>query len=356
MRGKERPPAEIRRNRRPSGGVRVEDVAAAAGVSGATVSRALNKVPGVSADVRRRVEDAARAMGYVPHGAARALASRRSRTIGAVVPTLENPNFAIGVEALQHRLERGDYTLLLANSNYDPVQELRQVEILVGRGVDGIMLVGGAHLPELHDFLRAKAIPCVNTWVLSGADGAPSIGFDNKEAAMKVTNFLLDLGHRDIGVIAGLSRSNDRAAARVEGVRQALRSRGLTLAQERLIERPYRIVDGQMAMRELMAVRPRPTAIVCGNDILAFGAMIECQHQGIGVPSDVSIVGFDDLDFAAQLIPPLTTVRVSADEIGRRAAEYLLAAVSNEFSSPLPVPEIEVSLIVRGSTAPPPNK
>lgn len=356
MRDKERPPVETRRNRRSSAGVRVKEVAAAAGVSGATVSRVLNKTRGVSPEVRRRVEETARAMGYVPHGAARALASRRSRTIGAVVPTLENPNFAIGVEALQHRLGRDGYTLLLANYDYDLDQELSQVETLVGRGVDGMMLVGGQHHPALCDFLRAKGIPFVNTWVLSRDSAAPSIGFDNKIAAMRVANFLLDLGHRDFGVIAGLSRGNDRAAARVDGIRQSLGERGLTLAQARLIERPYRIVDGQLAMRELMAAQPRPTAVVCGNDILAFGAMIECQHQGIRVPADVSIVGFDDLDFAAQLVPPLTTVRVPADEIGRRAAEYLLSAVSGGAALPPPVPEIEVSLIVRGSTAPPSRK
>jgi LacI family transcriptional regulator len=111
---------------------------------------------------------------------------------------------------------------------------------------------------------------------------------------------LLDLGHRNFGVIAGVTKSNDRAIARVKGIRKALKARGLPLKQERLIERPYRIADGQLAMRALMTEKNRPTAVICGNDVLAFGAMLECQRLGIKIPGEVSIVGFDDLDFASQ--------------------------------------------------------
>lgn len=329
----------------------VRDVAKSAGVSVASVSRALNRSSKVSLKVQRRVEDAVAALGYVPHGAAQALASRRTRTIGAVIPTLENSNFAIGVEALQDQLKRADYTLLLSSSNYDMEQEFQQVRTLVGRGVDGIMLVGGLHEAGVYEFLNKKGIPYVNTWVFDPTLETPSVGFDNKQAAMDLADYLLDLGHRDFGVIAGLTVANDRAQARVDGVREALAKRGLSLTREMLIERPYRILDGQLALRSLLKSSRPPSVVICGNDMLAFGALLECHERGLSVPEELSIAGFDDLDFAAHLMPPLTTVRVPAEEIGARAAEYLVSRVSSE--PVLPPAEIQVNLIVRRSTAPP---
>lgn len=333
--------------------VTVQDVADQAGVSVASVSRVLNKSGKVSVKLQRRIEAVVAELRYVPHGAAQALASRRSKTIGAVIPTLENPNFAISVEALQRRLNETGYTLLLASSNYDMTQEMQQVRTLVGRGVDGIMLVGNIHDSSLYDFLKEKGIPFVNTWALDPLQENPSVGFDNKQAVIGMVNYLLDLGHRHFGVIAGLTSANDRARARVDGVREALGKRGLSLAQEMLIERPYKIIDGQMALRELLKSPKSPTAVICGNDLLAFGAMLECYKQGMSIPGEISIAGFDDLDFAAHLSPSLTTVRVPADEIGSKAAEFLLSCIHNK--SVLPITEISVNLVVRASTGPPPH-
>lgn len=348
--------AERRDSKRTARGdgesVTVKHLAEATGVSVATVSRALNNTGRVSDEVRRRVRDAVEKLGYVPHTAARALASQRTNTIGAVIPTLENPGFSSGVESLQRSLAKAGYTLLIASCGYDPDKERKKVETLVTRGVDGIMLVGSLHNPDLYDYLRGRNIPFVETWVVSGDPRVPSVGFDNVAAAVQITDFLLDLGHRNFGVIAGVMQANDRAIARVKGIRKALRARGLSLNQERLIERPYRIAEGQLAMRALMTARDQPTAVICGNDVLAFGAMLECQRLGITVPRNVSIVGFDDLEFASQLVPPLTTIDVPADKIGEAAAEYLVAAIGKR-SGHL-APEISVNLIVRGSTAPPP--
>ena len=337
--------------KRPSAAVTLQDVAGKAGVSVASVSRVLNNSGRVSVKLQRRIEAAVADLGYVPHGAAQALASRRSKTIGAVIPTLENPNFAIGIEAFQRYLNNTGYMLLLASSNYDIAQEMLQVRTLVGRGVDGVMLVGHMHDNALYPFLDEKDIPFVNTWSLDPQQDTPAIGFDNKQAVIDLVNYLLDLGHRHFGVIAGLTTANDRAKARVDGVREALAERGLSLAQEMLIERPYKILDGQMALRELLKLSNPPTAVICGNDLLAFGAMLECNRQGKSIPGDISIAGFDDLDFAAHLSPSLTTVRVPADEIGAKAAEFLLSRILKE--PVLPITEIGVNLVVRASTGPP---
>ncbi len=345
-------PKRERAPRRHSNRVRVADVALAAGVSGATVSRALNRTGPVSEDIRRRIEQAVVELGYVPNGAARALASQRAHAIAAVVPTLENMNFAITAEAAQRRAVEAGYNFLVASTAYSPEREAEHIQSLVAHGVDGIVLVGARRDPEVLHFLRSRRVPFVATWTLAG-DDTPSVGFDNAEAARRLANHLLDLGHRQIGVIAGLTKNNDRAAARLEGVRRALEDRGLALPREMLIERPYRIAEGQFGLRALLATAPRPTAVICGNDQLAFGALIECGRQGMAVPREISIVGFDDLEFAGQIEPSLTTMHVPAEEIGLRAAEYLLATINGQPASA--TTEVPVSLIVRESSAPPPE-
>ncbi|HWK44452.1 MAG TPA: substrate-binding domain-containing protein [Stellaceae bacterium] len=345
-------PGRKRLRRRNSDRLRVEDVAAAAGVSGATVSRVINRTGSVSDGIRQRIEETIEALGYVPNGAARALASNKTHAIGIVIPTLENSNFAITAEAAQRRLRSASFQTLIASSDYDPQQEWEQIQSLVAHGVDGIILVGAQRQNSVADFLKARHVPFVVTWSLADKE-TPSVGFDNAEAARKLAKHLLDLGHRQIGVIAGLTRNNDRAAARLEGIRRAFSDRNLAVPRELLIEKPYRIAEGQFALRALMAMSPPPTAVICGNDQLAFGALIECGRQNIPVPEQLSIAGFDDLEFASQIVPALTTVHVPAEEIGRRAAEYLLARIAGEAWQH--TTEVMVSLVVRDSTAPPPS-
>jgi LacI family transcriptional regulator len=337
---------------RPSANtVTIREVAQAARVSMATVSRVLNGNTSVDQNLSKRVATAARQLGYTPHAAARALASQRSRTIGAVIPTLENINFAVGVAALQRRIAEAGYTLLLGSSNYDLEEELRQVKALAAHGVAGMMLVGARHAAGLYELLQAKRIPFLNTWVLDPRH--PCVGFDNREIGRALANYLLDLGHVEFGVIAQITGHSDRAAGRVTGIREALAARGMALPQERLIECPHKITEGQLALRALLTSDKRPTAVICGTDVLAFGALIAARQLGVGVPRDLSIAGINDAEFAAHLTPALTTMRLPADEIGTRAAEYLLGRVDA-----LPqdaAVQVAVRLIVRASTAPPPG-
>ena len=328
----------------------MEDVAAAAGVSIATVSRCLNAPGTVGPATRAKVEAAIARLGYEQDLGARSLALGRSFSVGAVVPTIDNAIFAAGIQALQRRLAATGYTLLLASSEYDPAQELEQVRALLARGVDALFLIGQDHDPQVFERLARRAGPYVLAWT-SGAEPHPSVGFDNAGSAAGVAAYLIEIGHRLIAMIAGLTTGNDRARQRLQGVRSALSARGLTLPPTLVLERPYTIEDGREAMRVLMAQRPQPTAVVCGNDVLAFGALFEAQAAGLSVPKDVSITGFDDLPLAAQLTPPLTTIHVPAEAIGRRAADYLLRQLNG-----LPAADqgdLPVNLIVRGSTAPP---
>ncbi len=327
----------------------LQDVARQAGVSTATVSRVINRAAPVSDDVRQRVEAASRALGYIPNGVARALSSRRTGAIGAVIPTIENDGFARTVFALQKRLQAAGRTLLLANSDYDLDVELDEVTRLLSQGVDGLVLIGGDHRPGLTTLVERKHIPLVEIWTLTAS--VPCVGFDNAHQASVLADHLLDLGHRRIAILAGQTEHNDRAAARVMGVRASLAARGLATCAEWLTAQPYRIGEGRRGARALMSMAEPPTAIVCGNDQLAFGVLVEARALGVKVPDDLSVVGFGDSDYAEFLDPPLTTMHAPAEEIGDRAATYLLARLAGEPAETMQ--SVAVDLIVRGSTAPP---
>lgn len=329
----------------------IKDVARQAGVSIATVSRAINRPETVGKLVMARVRDAIATLDYVPDRTARSLVSRRFNAVGAIVPTVDNAIFAKGIQSLQNRLNDAGYTLLLASTEYDEHRELVALQSLIEHGVDGIVLVGTAHSAAMLRLLEQRKMPYVNTWSYDGSLAAPCIGFDNRAAMARLTHYLADLDHARIAMIAGVTRHNDRASERVAGVMQALAARGLALPGEWLIERPYTIGDGRQAAARLLAGATPPTALICGNDILAFGALFECQARGVRVPVDVSITGFDDVDLASHVSPTLTTMRVPAIEMGRSAADYLVQRHAGRATHD--GVELQAELIVRGSTAPP---
>jgi LacI family transcriptional regulator len=325
----------------------MEDVARRAGVSMASVSRVINNPEKVSPDIRGRVEAALKELRYLPNGAARALAARRSHTVGTVVPTLGAAIFAVGVEALQRRLELAGHALLVANSRYNSELEARQVRTLVERGVDGVVLVGHQRPPETYRLLEETGIPYVCTYTYLAGEGAPPcVGFDHAVAARRLVEYLIDLGHRRFGVITSPFGENDRIAGRLRGILAAIEAAGLPAPK--VVEAAYAIADGRSAFRSLLAATPTVTAIVCTTDAHAIGALAEARAQGIAVPGRLSVTGFDDLELAVNADPPLTTVRVPAQEIGERAADFLLARIAGR-----PVPaalELTTTLAVRAST------
>lgn len=329
------------------------DVAAHAGVSTATVSRYLADPEQVRPERRDRIRMSIQALGYIPHAAARALASKRTYMIGAIVPTLDNAIFARGIQALQERLQKSGYTLVVASSNYSLSEEKEQIETLIARGVDAVFLVGLMHETRLFERLQQSGIPYVNTWAFDRDIDLPCVGFDNHRAARKMTQYLIDLGHRAFGVITAETRDNDRAWKRLCGVRDALNAAGIALNDGQIVESHYAINQGRQAARRLLAQSSRPTAIICGNDVLAYAALIECQEQGLDVPAEISISGFDDLPLSQHMRPSLTTMDVPSIEMGQRAGDYLVAVLSGD--TPETKTELDVRLVLRGSTAPPPG-
>ena len=343
-------------NNRSSSGktAKLSDVAELARVSTATVSRALTCPGKVKPATAARIRQAVQALGYVAHGAARALASKRTHTIGAVIPTLDNAIFANTAHALQQALDDAGYTLLIASHEFDAEVEARVTQALVERGVDGLVLLGATHHPSVLRMLDTQQIPYVLTWALDAAGRHPCVGFDNRAAANRIASHLLDLGHREFAMITGITTGNERAAERREGVRQALAARGIALAPGRVVEKSYTLSAGREGLREILRAAPRPTAVICGNDVLAIGALAECQAQGIAVPREISVTGFDDLEIAAVVTPALTTIHFPTAELGSYAAQHLLARLAGK---PFEMrTELPVELVVRGSTAPPAHR
>ncbi|HZV93098.1 MAG TPA: LacI family DNA-binding transcriptional regulator [Caldimonas sp.] len=332
----------------------VDDVASAAGVSTATVSRVLNTPDRVREALRKRVTDAVLKLGYVPHAGARALKLQRSGTVGAIFPTVDNAIFAKAIEALQQRLAGAGLQLLIATSGYDIETETQQAMNLVSRGADAMALCGVSQSPRLLQFLRQRELPAVHAMTCPPPAGMVCVGFDNARAIGQAVRYLLDLGHRRVAMLAGITQDNDRAAARVAGARQALAEAGLTLPPSRLVERAYALADAREGFRVLMSANPAPTAVLCGNDVLAIGALLEAQAMGLAVPGAVSIVGFDDLEMSRHIRPGLTTLHVPTESMWATVADRLIAALGQK-----PVPpatEVEVELLVRESTGPAPRK
>lgn len=302
----------------------LEDVATMSGVSTATVSRCLNSPDRVSEETRKRVLAAVRDLGYAPNFGARALAAKRTNTFGAIIPTMENAMFARGLQAFQEELHAHGVTLLVASSSYKPAVEEEQIRALVARGADALLLIGHDRMPESYAFLAKRQIPHVIAWAYDPSFDRMSIGFDNRQAMKRLALEVIDLGHRDIGFITAERAGNDRARARFDGVCDAMRDRGLDPESLMIRETFYGIAKGGEAFEDLMAQSRRPTAVICGNDVLAVGAVKEAQALGLRVPDDVSITGFDDIDIAEIVTPALTTVHVPHREMGRRAARALL--------------------------------
>ena len=335
--------------RKPIG---LRDVARVAGVSTATVSRAINNPEIVSEELRARISSVIQHLGWVPDGAARALATRRTGAVGAVFPTLTHGDFARAIHVLQSELTERGHTLLLACSEYDPDQEFQQVRKLIERGVDALVLVGEAHHSELMDFIALRNVPFVNTFVYSPGSHGTCIGPDNHKAVYRLTNHLADLGHRRFGVIAQSTANNDRTLARLQGIRDALAERSIAIQPAHFAEGYWTIGEGRELFRRIVSHSPMPTAVICGNAFLAIGAMLESQALGLRVPDQISIVGYDDIEMMRELPIPLTTIRVSSEEVGRRAARFLLARIEGkELDMPF---ECEAELIVRASSGPPP--
>ena len=323
--------------------VTLQDVAEEARVSTATVSRYYNNREALRPDTIREVQRAIETLGYYPDLNARALASRRPSTLGAIIPTTENAIFAEGVEAMQSWLMERDIMLMTVSTRYDSQVEFEQVRRLVSHGVGGLMLIGNARPKKTIDFIRTHNIPFCTAWSFQSESDNPQIGFNNYSAAYKMGEQIIQYGHTAIGIIGGLTRDNDRATDRIRGICQCFSDHGHPIPEELMLEAPYHPKDSALAFDELLEINQDLTVIFCGNDVLAAGALHRAQDRGIAVPTQLSITGFDDIALAKILQPQLTTVHLPHRFMGEMAAKALFDAVINNE----PVQSLEIPFSIR---------
>ncbi|HSV44475.1 MAG TPA: LacI family DNA-binding transcriptional regulator [Ramlibacter sp.] len=308
-------------------GARMTDVAAAAGVALVTVSRALNQPGKVSPATLARVQAEVKRLGYVPDLTAGSLASARSHIVGAIVPTLSNTWFADTMEGLAAALAPAGYQLMLSQSNYHPQSEAGLVDAFLGRRVDALVLTGASHDRKVRVKLRRLGLPVLETWDLPELPLDMAVGFSNAGVGLAVGRYLWDKGYRRI---AFLGASEERSLKRLAGLQAALLPHGLRPADTELMAPPSTIAEGAQALQRLMARTPAIDALFCSNDLLAVGALQYAREKRWAVPGRLAVVGFSDLAVAEAVSPALTTVRVRAPELGRRAGELLLSRLAGD--------------------------
>jgi LacI family transcriptional regulator len=329
---------------------KVSDVALRAGVSVATVSRSFNRPATVREEVRTRVIEVARSLGYSPNPAAKALRMQRTHIVGAVVPTLDYAIYAQMLNRFQAALSTSGYMVFMLAVGFDNTDIYEPVRQLVDRGAEALLVVGRIEDKRLQAFLEDNRIPTVTTYSYQHDGAFPSIGFDNYAATRQLADYLIRLGHRDIVMISGPTRGNDRQQSRIGAFRDAAAAAGIEKSTH-VIERTYSLLEGAAAMRAIHTEFPATTAVMCNSDVFAFGVLSECKNRGIGVPRDLTVTGFDNQDFASLLDPPLTTIGVPALEMGARSAEALLQAMKT--GRAIASIRLDTNLIVRSSTASP---
>jgi LacI family gluconate utilization system Gnt-I transcriptional repressor len=298
-------------------------VARRAGVSTMTVARVLRQPEKVAPPTRARVNAALKASQYTPDLVARALASQRSGTIGAVVPTLANSLIAEVIQGMSDELDRSGRQLMLAASGFSAEREEALVRTFLARRVDAIYLTGITHTAATVALLGGARLPVVEGANLTDSPIHLAIGTRNEEAAVAVMRYLIGRYGTAIGFIGAPDKENDRVRDRRRGFLHAMREAGARVRREWVLERALTMAGGHQAMAALLALARRPRAVFCANDVLASGAIQECVRQGVSVPGTVAIAGYDDLEIAAELVPALTTVRMPRYEIGQLAARLM---------------------------------
>lgn len=299
---------------------RIEDVAARAGTSPVTVSRALRSPAKVAPATRARIAEAIAALEYIPNMAASSLASRRSGIAAMLVPTIGNSVFADTVRGVSDALAGTGLQLLIGDYAYSDQGERDLLRALIGRQPEALVVIGVIRDPELRTLLARLDVPVVETWDLTDAPVDSVVGFSNAGAGAAIATHFLDRGRRTLAFVGG---ADERAQARAQGFTQAAKAAGAPAPR---IERSdgISIAAGRAALARILAADPTTDAVFFSTDVQAIGGLLECQNRNIAVPTQLAIAGLGDLEIGRELTPTLTTVQIPAYAIGHRAGELAL--------------------------------
>ena len=329
----------------------MKDVSHLAGVSTATVSRALMTPEKVSVSTRKRVETAVLEAGYSPNTLARNLRRNESKTIITIVPDICDPYFVEIIRGIEDAAIENDYLVLLGDSGQQKKRESSFVNLVFTKQADGMLLLGTDHPFDVSKPEQKNLPPMVMACEFAPELELPTVHIDNLTSAFEAVNYLAKLGHKRIAQISGPTTAT-LCKLRQQGYQQALRRAGVSMNPAYSAVGDFTFEAGAQAVRQLLALPEQPTAIFCHNDAMAIGAIQEAKKLGLRVPQNLSIVGFDDIQFAQYCDPPLTTISQPRYEIGRQAMLMMLDLLKgNDVQAGSRL--LEAKLVVRGSTAPP---
>ena len=309
------------------------DVAARVGVSKMTVSRALMRRDGEGRDatqqLRRRILETCREMGYVMDQTARTFSSKRSGFVSVLIPALNNSNFSDTVHGLTAAVEASGLQVLLGYTDYDAQTEERLLKAMLARRPEGVIVTGGSHTAASRALLKAARVPVVQMWDLLDNPIEHVVGFSNAQAIGDLVRLLHAKGYRRIAFLGGAPSSDARGAERRQGFVQAMLALGLSTQYLLTVgQAPVSMAHGAQGAANLVRRWPEVQAVVCVSDHAAFGALMECQRQGWAVPQQLAIAGFGGFEVATACHPRLTTVMVDCVRIGQTAGELLLRAIN----------------------------
>ena len=325
------------------------DIARQAGVSKSTVSRAIHRPELVSPETRQKIYQIIESSDYVYDAVAGDMSKKRTSVIGLTIPTIRSSIFSASTHGIQEKAQSEGYWVIMGKTNYIKELELDLIRLFRQRRAAGLILTGLEPWgePVVRD-LTDQGVPVVVIWQKANEPGINFVGFDNHRAAFTVTNYLLELKHRRVGMIAGMHTKIFRVSQRLQGYKDALAKHGVTFDPQLIVAKEYSLLDGKEAMHRLLSLDNPPTAVFAASDALAMGALSAAKERGLNVPRDISIAGYDDIEFAAYTDPPLTTVRIPAYEMGKLAAKVLLQILRSG-SQEVQQYCLETDLIIRGS-------
>jgi len=325
-------------------------VAKAARVSASTVSRSFNHPDLVKPATRKKIDAAVRRLGYIRNRAAQTIHGIRSGTIGLIVPTVDQAIFAELIQSFSEAVENLGFTILLASHGYSLEREYALTRKMLEHRVDGIALIGIEHSDDTYELLAQQKPPALLLWNHALDAPLPCIGSDNYRAGQLIGRHVADLGHVDIASIFPPLDGNDRASLRMKGVADALQNVGIEIRDEWRLETPYSVAAAKLSASSLLTNRERPTAIICGNDVLAWGALHALSHQRLDVPSEMTVTGIGDFNGSSAFEPSLTTVRIPARTIGKKGADAIVRLITSSGDEDVDA-LVEPELLVRGTSS-----
>lgn len=323
-------------------------VANAARVSISTVSRSFNHPEKVRPETRKKIERAVRKLGYIRNRAAQTMHGIRSGTIGLIVPTMDHAIFSELMEAFARSVEPHGFSMLVASHGYDLEKEYAVARKFLEHRVDGIALIGQEHSEATYQLLAQNQTPAISIWNYDPVSRLPCVGADNQRAGEMAAQYLVDSGHHRIGLLFPPPEGNDRAKGRIDGARRVLDAAGITVPEAWMLQSPYSLSTAKRDVSVLLGSTDRPTALLCGNDVLAAGAIYAAQSTGMSVPNDICVIGIGDFKGSEEMHPALTTIRLPAHSIGQLAGAQLAKAIVTK-STDLHRVECPISLRQRDS-------